>query len=299
MENIGEILKERRLELDKSLDDMSEETKLSNIQLKAIERGDIQFFKDDLSYLTYFVRYYSNALGIDFNEIRDELDDSIMAYTTSIDVSKMEQKEDMSKRVMHTASRGSKAKKKIDYSSIGLFVISLLIIALLGIAFKNVILPAFKNNDPVEPPVVTVPDDPEDNDNNKDDVPSEPEEPEEPEESVLTVNQVENDAYTYEITGWQEDEELIFDFDFNNRSWIRFAEDGVVLDTPNQGIYERDENAKVIIKAKKDKVLNANIGYPKGNTVSLNDEQLEINPEAANSTSGIQLNFKLVEGENE
>ena len=43
MENIGLILKERRESLNLTLEDMSRQTKLSTVQLQAIEEGNIEF----------------------------------------------------------------------------------------------------------------------------------------------------------------------------------------------------------------------------------------------------------------
>ncbi|WP_223246850.1 helix-turn-helix domain-containing protein [Erysipelothrix rhusiopathiae] len=99
MEKIGLILQERRKEQGYSLEEMSVKTKLSTVQLSAIEEGNIQFFKDDLSYLSYFVRYYANALGIDYNELRNELDDTINAYTDSITVSQIKKQDEITSNV--------------------------------------------------------------------------------------------------------------------------------------------------------------------------------------------------------
>ncbi len=158
LEQIGLILKEQRQELKMSLAAMSEKTKLSIVQLEAIEEGNIEFFKDDLSYLSYFVRYYANALGLDFNEIRDELDDSIMDFTSSISVSRVKQKEEMNQRVIHkTQQHRKKARKNIDYSSVALFLLTALILVLVGFAIVKVVLPSLQSMGNNEPPVVEVP----------------------------------------------------------------------------------------------------------------------------------------------
>ena len=74
MKNVGQKLKARREELGYTLEEMSTRTKIQPHYLKAIENGDLEFFKDDLSYLRYFLRFYCQALQIDFEEIRNEFE---------------------------------------------------------------------------------------------------------------------------------------------------------------------------------------------------------------------------------
>ena len=57
MKEIGATLKKRREELGYTLEEMSNKTRISVAQLKALEDGDLEFFKDDLSYVRYFVRF--------------------------------------------------------------------------------------------------------------------------------------------------------------------------------------------------------------------------------------------------
>lgn len=291
LEQLGLILKERRQELKYSLEDMSKKTKLSIIQLEAIEAGDIQFFIDDLSYLSYFVRYYSNALDLDFNDIRDQLDDSIMAYTDSINLTKVRRQEEINSRVLKTTKPGKQAKKSIDFASIGLFAISVVIIIALGFAIVKVVIPSLGSKDPIEPPVVTLPNDEEEEPDKES-----PEKPDEEEPAQSTLAVASTDSLNYEITGWNEDEEVILDLDFKNKAWVRFTEDDVQLDAPAQGIYEKDDNAKVILKAKKDKVISVNVGYVRGNVFSLNGEEVAMNEDIANSPSAHVFNFKFTEG---
>ena len=290
LEHIGAILKERRLELKFSLEDMSEKTKLSVVQLEAIEAGNIKLFEDDLSYLSYFVRYYSNALGIDYNDIRGQLDDSIMAYTDSISVSKVQQKEAMSERVLHTTKKGSKARKSVDFSSIGLFAITILIVIALIFTVWKVVIPSIQSNKSDELPIVNLP---------KDEVETPEEEPEAPvvEEPVATKLVVkEVDPLLYEISGWKENEDIKINLEFHNQAWVRFIEDGAYLGAPAEGIYEKDDNALVILKAKKGKELSVNVGYFAGNVFTLNGEAIPVNPEIADSPGAYVINFVLTEG---
>ena len=70
MENIGKMLKEKRLELGLSIDDISEKTRLTPKDVKALEEGDMSFFHEDLSYLRFFVKIYCEAVNIDFERCK-------------------------------------------------------------------------------------------------------------------------------------------------------------------------------------------------------------------------------------
>lgn len=87
MEEIGRLLKEKRLELGLTIEEVSDQTRLTQKHIKALEEGDISFFHDDLSYLRFFVKSYCDVLGIDFDDIKDELrkdvNDYTMTFTTS------------------------------------------------------------------------------------------------------------------------------------------------------------------------------------------------------------------------
>ncbi len=300
MENIGLILKERRESLNLSLEDMSRQTKLSTVQLQAIEDGNIEFFRDDLSYLTYFVRYYANALDLDFDEIRDELDASIVAYTDSLSVSKLQEKEEISRKVIKRSPVPQKKGPRVDLKSVSLILLAVAIIFGLGFSFKTWIYPAMKESDPIDEPVVVAPPKEEQNEEDKtEEDKDEEDKTEEDKEEKKELSIEAKDPHHYLISGWEEDESLSFEFDFNNRAWVRFSEDDKILESPSQGTYESGDKAQVIIEAKDGKKLSVNIGYMKGNKIFLNEEELELEPEAQESVSGMVLEFELVEGESE
>lgn len=81
MQKIGKMLKEKRIEQGLSVDDVSEKTRLTVKHVKALENGDLSFFHEDLSYLRYFVKSYCEVVGVDFEDIKEELRTSIDDYT--------------------------------------------------------------------------------------------------------------------------------------------------------------------------------------------------------------------------
>jgi cytoskeletal protein RodZ len=69
--NIGEILSRKRAELNKELEQISEEIKVSLEYLKAIERGDFKALPSVI-YYKLFVRAYAQELGLDGNQLLEE-----------------------------------------------------------------------------------------------------------------------------------------------------------------------------------------------------------------------------------
>ena len=53
MEKIGNMLKEKRIELGMSVEDISEKTRLTTKHIKALEEGDISFFHEDLLFTLF------------------------------------------------------------------------------------------------------------------------------------------------------------------------------------------------------------------------------------------------------
>ena len=107
MEKIGNMLKEKRIELGMSVEDISEKTRLTTKHIKALEEGDISFFHEDLSYLRFFVKSYCDAVGIDFEDMKDELRESIDDYTmTSVQSAQLSHEE-----IEHNIAKSEKLTK--------------------------------------------------------------------------------------------------------------------------------------------------------------------------------------------
>ena len=58
MIEIGKKLQKRRVELNLSYQDISTITKLSIPHIKAIEEGNLDYFKNDLTYVRFYVNSY-------------------------------------------------------------------------------------------------------------------------------------------------------------------------------------------------------------------------------------------------
>ena len=80
-----QILKQRRLDLNLSIQDLAIQTRLKPEYIRAIEENNLDIFSDDFSYVRYFVHGYCDAIGVNWNLIKDEVDANINAYAAARD----------------------------------------------------------------------------------------------------------------------------------------------------------------------------------------------------------------------
>ena len=83
MKDIGERFKETRENMDISLEEASEDLKISLNDIKNLEEGNIENFKD-VTILKTLIREYSKYLGLDKDEMIDEFNEYLFDYTSRI-----------------------------------------------------------------------------------------------------------------------------------------------------------------------------------------------------------------------
>jgi len=83
MKDIGEKLKNARLEMEISVDEAAEDLKIRPSQLELIEEGNRDAFKD-VFYLKYFIRDYAKYLGLNYEDIVDEYNEYLFDYTSKL-----------------------------------------------------------------------------------------------------------------------------------------------------------------------------------------------------------------------
>lgn len=143
MKEIGQQLKEKREALGLSIEDVSEKTRLTPKHIKALEQGELSFFRDDLSYLRYFMKSYCDVLGMDFDEIKDQLRQDIQEYTTSFAVNAELSHQEMERNIANSEKLSNvqtKEKKKLklkntDFSIVSLFAIITVVVVVILCAF--------------------------------------------------------------------------------------------------------------------------------------------------------------------
>ena len=74
------ILRQRRQDLNLSIEYVSSQTRLAPQYIQAIEQHNLDVFSDDFSFVRYFVHAYCDAIGVNWVVIKDEVDADINAY---------------------------------------------------------------------------------------------------------------------------------------------------------------------------------------------------------------------------
>ena len=83
MKEIGEKLKNARESIGVSIEEASEDLKISPSQITDIENGNVESFQDVFN-LKYFIRDYAKYLGLDYEDMVDEFNEYMFEYTSKI-----------------------------------------------------------------------------------------------------------------------------------------------------------------------------------------------------------------------
>ncbi|MDP2813482.1 MAG: helix-turn-helix transcriptional regulator [Erysipelotrichaceae bacterium] len=300
MKNVGLRLKEQREEVGFTLEEMSAKTKITIPQLRALEEGNLDFFKEDISYVPYFVRFYAQALYLDYETLRIDVDTAIkdLHHTQKLKIvaqnkttkENIENRiKDRSKMNRNTTALRPAGKRKVDYSLLSMLVfIILLLITLIVIFFVYIypmIIDSKANNN--ETDIIALPQNPNEEVEEK---------PEEDDPTIPFVSAVEVTALNsreYEITGYVVDEEVLITVTFVRDVWMKVYIDGVATDNPKSKIYKKDEVMEIRLLAKDDTDVMLHFGNLKGNLVKVNNEEIVWDTSIANWLRGIKINFRF------
>lgn len=295
MKEIGELLKQKRLEKGYTIDEVSAKTRLSIPHIKAIEAGNVDYFKNDLPYLRYFLRSYCELVDVDFDSIKDQLQDVVEDYTQTFSMKSMEEHKKIEEHVRtHNAeqkksqkSKKRKSRQHIDFSLISFLTIVIIVIA--SVVFVAGFFILRNMNEPAQPnpPVVT----PTPSDQVPDPTPTPEPDPEPVTEEKLVI--MAKDATTYVISGYGDVEELILDVEFVPRAWFQATKDGKVLSDPAAKIYESGEKVQVKLDPAVDKVLDLRIGYFAGMKFKVNDVDVVLDDSIANTPGSLTISFEI------
>ncbi len=301
MEKIGERLKQRRQELGYSLEDIHEKTKLSIVHLRAIEEGDIAYFRHDMSYLKFFLQYYAQSIHLDFSEIEEQYNQAIALYDETVAIQKQEQLEKSNQYIKERISENRKTYgtsqktginlRKTDLRSIIILFLIVLIGGLLiygAIRFLPQILqPTNNGNDIVVPtPIDTSPAEtiPETVIVETTDVETEVIEPN---TEVKLVDRTNFDVFTHQV------ETVSIKFVFGQDTWIRAEIDGVMTNNPASTVYKGGESIEIIIDPLVQEVVSVRFGHLINTQIFVNDLLVEVDPSIKDYKKGITLNFTV------
>jgi transcriptional regulator with XRE-family HTH domain len=287
MIKIGQILKARREELGYTLDAISVKTKVPKAKLNAIEEGNIAYFKDELTYVKFYVRYYFNALHLNYDDYKNLLNESLDDYTQTDTLKKIEERTEASQRVKTRASEiseiGKKASKapsrkvklKADVGFISMFVISILVVLALIYVFVTSIIPLL-NQTPNNDKLIVLPDPIVHEDD--------PDIPDTPEDKILTVTTI--DATHFTVTGYEDAQEItLIIAQPSTSSWLGSKIDGVKVTNPQTGFYPKDAVYTLIIpQVHDDMEVEVLIGWVYKQNITLNGIQIPIDASIKNGS---------------
>ncbi len=134
MKELGEYLKDVRINNGVSLEEAAEDNELSASQLENIENGNIKAFKDVYK-LKEYMKNYAKYLGLDPNEVADEFNEFLFEHTSKISLDdileakkRIEEKEEKKIQSPYT----KEYKEKFNYRPLIYTVAIIAIIIILG-----------------------------------------------------------------------------------------------------------------------------------------------------------------------
>lgn len=134
MKELGEYLKDVRINNGVSLEEAAEDNELSASQLENIENGNIKAFKDVYK-LKEYMKNYAKYLGLDPNEVADEFNEFLFEHTSKISLDdileakkRIEEKEEKKIQSPYT----KEYKEKFNYRPLIYTVGIIAIIIILG-----------------------------------------------------------------------------------------------------------------------------------------------------------------------
>ncbi len=298
MKNVGSRLKEQREEVGFTLEEMSAKTKITVPQLRALEEGNLNYFKEDISYVPYFVRFYAQALYLDYDALRADVDLAIkdLHQTQKLNVIKQNKQtdENVKKRVASQKSDyfsgvlRPAGKRRIDYSLLSLLVFVILLLITLLVVFFVYVLPMINDSNAQnqDNKIIGLPENPNDVEQkpNEDDTDI-------PFISNAVVTQI--NSVNYEITGYAENEEILFSVTFARDVWMKVYIDGVATDNPMSKTYKKDEVMELRLLAKDDTNVMLHFGNLKDNVLKINNDQIVWDTSIANWLRGIRISFRF------
>jgi len=139
LKEIGEYLKNARLENGISILEASEDLKIESAVIENIEEGNIRAFKDMFA-LKELVKDYAKYLGLDANYIMEEFNDFLFCHTSKIsleEIKELNKKQEEKEEKKVTSPYTNIPKEKRDYKPLlKLLSIAVIIFIILLIVFN-------------------------------------------------------------------------------------------------------------------------------------------------------------------
>lgn len=141
MKEIGEKLKKAREEIGISLDEASTDLKIEKDQLKNLEEGKTDTFKDIIN-VKYLIRDYAKYLGLNKDDLVDDFNEYLFDYTSKISLNDiMEAKAKKEGKDTKVKSPYTTIKTKSKFNIVLIIVLLVIISAIAAITIYEI-----KNN---------------------------------------------------------------------------------------------------------------------------------------------------------
>lgn len=307
MVEIGQKLKERREDLGFTLDEIQERTKITTQKLKAIESGNLEYFKHELSYLRFYIQYYAQTIHLPFSEIEQDLNKALDDYSETMILKRNELKEvsnenikkrmEKNQKQYQASNLSSMSKKSLQtsrVSSVIMTILSIAIVALLIWGVINFVIPMFNS----EPQIPSIPDVPiVNNNNNSNNNENDVEEPDitEPEPAIEpSITMIDPTTYEVNIYGIEEPK---FTLNLGSETWIAIYLNDVVTNNPATRIYNNGETLELLIDPAVDQSVLFHMGTMLNNQFLINDTPIVMDETIANNNAGTRITFILVQEE--
>jgi len=136
VKELGEYLRDTRLQNGVSIEEAAEDNELSSSQLENIENGNLRAFKDVYK-LKEYVKNYAKYLGLDPNVVVEEFNDFLFEHTSKIsldDILEAKRQLDIEKEEKKVKSPYTKEyKERFHYRSV--FIIIGIVAAIVIVIF--------------------------------------------------------------------------------------------------------------------------------------------------------------------
>lgn len=108
----NQLLQQRRLDLKLSIQDVSNQTRLAPEYIQAIEENNLDIFSNDFSFVRYFIHAYCQAIGVNWEAIQQEVDQSISYYAHQKNMALTQAQRNLAQNMAYVSSEPKKRRDK-------------------------------------------------------------------------------------------------------------------------------------------------------------------------------------------
>lgn len=299
MKDLGLALKESRVSQQKSITDISQITKMNVNIITNIEDGNVDYFRNDLTYLKYYIKAYVNVLNLEIENLDEVIQSSLLSYTTAINIVEKDKFDKMNNDIIQKSKTYKKSttkqrKRSIDWTLISLISIVSIIGVFLVYSVVTNILNAPDETPSPKPPIVDVPDD-KDKEESEDEVIVIP---------PVVVEVIANTENSFTINNWDQDTKFITNFNVNTWVQVTINDQVVILPTleVNNKTYLPTEQLLLTefyvmngeeIPFKEGDVISVRYGIMRGNELLINEDPVELVDTIKDATGGTNIIYTL------